>query len=123
MIEYSSEETLRIFLKVKAMKNLPELNTLLQYKNSAVIKRFQKKYPDFHNTAERIFLDMLRFLWLCQKHKEDTLKKNPESEGFHCEMHKEMIMIDEMWHTFILATKDYAQFCDDYFGTFIHHVP
>lgn len=34
-----------------------------------------------------------------------------------------MRIIDEMWHTFILLTKDYAAFCQQYFGEFMHHEP
>jgi hypothetical protein len=32
-------------------------------------------------------------------------------------------IVDEVWHAFILFTKDYAAFCDDVFGRFIHHAP
>ena len=105
------------------MKKLPDLAHVLQYKNPLVIKRFQFNYPDFHDTAHEIFQNMLRYLWLSQKYNIDS-KENKESVlGFSCVMHKEMVIIDEMWHTFILITKDYAQFCDDYFGVFLHHVP
>lgn len=31
--------------------------------------------------------------------------------------------IDHLWHTFIMFTKDYADFCDSVAGRFIHHVP
>jgi hypothetical protein len=31
--------------------------------------------------------------------------------------------VDELWHTFITFTLDYARFCDDVAGRFIHHVP
>jgi hypothetical protein len=31
--------------------------------------------------------------------------------------------IDAMWHTFLLFTKDYRQFCTDYLGMFIEHEP
>jgi len=31
--------------------------------------------------------------------------------------------IDAMWHTFLLFTKDYRQFCDAYLGRFIEHEP
>jgi hypothetical protein len=30
---------------------------------------------------------------------------------------------DEVWHAFILFTREYAEFCQDAFGMFIHHVP
>jgi hypothetical protein len=31
--------------------------------------------------------------------------------------------VDELWHTFITFTRDYARFCDEVAGRFIHHVP
>ena len=31
--------------------------------------------------------------------------------------------VDEVWHTFILFTREYAAFCQEAFGEFIHHVP
>jgi len=31
--------------------------------------------------------------------------------------------VDDVWHAFILFTREYAAFCQDAFGTFIHHVP
>lgn len=31
--------------------------------------------------------------------------------------------VDVGWHTFILYTRDYAEFCDRVAGRFIHHVP
>jgi len=31
--------------------------------------------------------------------------------------------IDEVWHAFILFTREYADFCQAVFGEFIHHVP
>ena len=31
--------------------------------------------------------------------------------------------MDEMWHTFVLFTKEYAAYCEEKFGRFVHHVP
>jgi hypothetical protein len=31
--------------------------------------------------------------------------------------------VDEVWHSFILFTREYAAFCQEAFGQFIHHVP
>jgi len=30
---------------------------------------------------------------------------------------------DELWHVFLLATKDYREFCNKYLGKFIEHYP
>ncbi|WP_431904663.1 glycine-rich domain-containing protein [Amycolatopsis thermoflava] len=32
-------------------------------------------------------------------------------------------LVDLGWHTFVLHTKDYAEFCDRVAGRFLHHVP
>lgn len=32
-------------------------------------------------------------------------------------------MVDEVWHQFILFTRDYDNFCRSVFGRFIHHQP
>lgn len=31
--------------------------------------------------------------------------------------------VDEVWHTFILFTISYMDFCNDVFGTYLHHQP
>jgi hypothetical protein len=33
------------------------------------------------------------------------------------------IVVDEMWHEFVLHTADYAAFCDAALGRFLHHQP
>lgn len=106
------------------MEKLPDLQTLLQYKNPLVIKRFCKQFPEYADQADFIFEDMLKYLWLCQKHALDTANTPHQPElQFTTVMHKEMIIIDEMWHAFILITKSYADFCQQYFGVFLHHIP
>ncbi|MFN8508995.1 MAG: hypothetical protein U0Z75_00230 [Deinococcaceae bacterium] len=37
--------------------------------------------------------------------------------------HAIALELDPFWHTHILFTKEYVQFCDDVFGQYIHHVP
>jgi hypothetical protein len=32
-------------------------------------------------------------------------------------------VVDDLWHEFILYTKNYQQFCEKAFGTFFHHTP
>lgn len=32
-------------------------------------------------------------------------------------------VVDDLWHTFILYTKDYRDFCENSFGRFIDHIP
>lgn len=32
-------------------------------------------------------------------------------------------VVDDLWHEFILFTRDYQKFCDKAFGQFLHHTP
>lgn len=38
-------------------------------------------------------------------------------------MYEIWFVIDEMWHIFILHSREYHRFCYEYFGTYIHHQP
>lgn len=103
---------------------LPELARLLKYESPLAIKRFKRNFPSLADDAENLFEDMLSYLWLC-RHHELALEQEPNNPDlqFNCVMHKEMRDIDEMWHTFILITKEYHQFCENFFGGYMHHVP
>lgn len=103
---------------------LPSLAHLLSYKNPNVVTRFKREFPHYQESAEQLFENMLKYLWICKKHSLDR-KANPQDEAldFVIVMHLEMQMMDDMWHNFILHTRDYAEFCQNYFGEFVHHVP
>ena len=113
-----------VFVFKNPEKPLPGLAKLLAYKSPIAIKRFKRNFPTLADDAENLFEDMLSYLWLC-RHHELALKQQPNNPDlqFSCVMHKEMRDNDEMWHTFILITKEYHQFCDHYFGGYMHHAP
>lgn len=103
----------------------PELTTLLRYTNIHILKRYEKDYPNNRLKAEEALQELLKFFWLSQKHKLE--QKNARASvnvlNFQAAIHEEMKEIDDMWHTFLLFTKDYMDFCEHYFGHFIHHSP
>lgn len=74
--------------------------------------------------AQIIFKDLLRFFWASEKHFGD-LQANPQKEEYQFVyiMDEAMKSIDQMWHIFLLYTKDYMDFCEQYFGEYIHHLP
>src|SRR5262249_52864847 len=74
--------------------------------------------------AEAIFDDLVRFLWGTRRHEID--KKNSPADdrlNFVYIMDAEMREIDQMWHVFLLYTRDYKNFCETYFGEILHHQP
>jgi hypothetical protein len=104
--------------------SLPTLENVLEYKNAPVLKLYIEKYPNHSLSAETAFREVLKYLWLTQKHAQD-FEQNPDDPALprNCSMLMSMREIDDMWHEFILFTEDYQEFCTRYFGTFIHHLP
>lgn len=100
------------------------LSDILKYEHPAVVKRFQKEFPQKASEAEVIFQDLMRFFWLSEKHHQDRMKDITNSDlKFVFIMDEEMKAIDQMWHVFLLYTKDYMDFCERYFKQYIHHLP
>lgn len=90
------------------------LQDVLAYNHPQVIRRYCLEQHAAPKEAKEVFREMLRWLYLCYR---------GANEGFACAMTPELAKIDEMWHTFVLFTPDYADFCERYFGFFLHHVP
>jgi hypothetical protein len=101
------------------------LSSLLSYQNDRVISRYIKDYPLAKMSAEDAFNELMKYIWLSMKHKNDKKAyPNDHSLNFMCTMHHEMKDIDNMWHTFLLFTQDYHNFCQEYLdGVFFHHEP
>lgn len=58
--------------------------------------------------AERVMDQALAFLFACAT---ATTALKPSK------------LVDVGWHTFVLYTQEYAEFCDRVAGRFIHHIP
>jgi hypothetical protein len=85
------------------------LAALLQYKNENVISRFTDLYDVPEHEAEDIFTETKKFLYISRQ------------PGVF--IPDELLIVDEMWHNFILFTSTYHEFCAHYFGGFLHHLP
>ncbi|KZN35948.1 hypothetical protein N480_18330 [Pseudoalteromonas luteoviolacea S2607] len=93
--------------------NHPPLEEVLAYHNQDIIDGFLKSLDVTEEEANNIFKDTLKWLWYC---------RHPDTQGSRT-IDKNLLIIDEMWHTFILYTNDYFKFCHKYFGMYIHHSP
>src|SRR5689334_9584208 len=91
----------------RAKAAIRSLQDVLAYSNDAVIERYQKDFGISPAEATLLFSDVKRFLWLASV--EGVVAPPPK--------------IDEGWHTFIIFTLDYKNFCERYFGRFMHHRP
>jgi len=94
------------------MKSSKELlfKEIDDYHHEEAIRRFMDDFDVTYEEAKDIFKEMKRFLCLVNEYPDDYIFT-----------HEPLWVIDEMWHTFILYTKDYYDFCMQFFGKIIHH--
>jgi hypothetical protein len=89
--------------------NHPQLIEILDYQNEDILSRFTDIFAVSEGEAAEIFTETKKFLYVCR-----------EPGVF---IPDELLIVDEMWHNFILFTKAYQQFCSQYFGSYVHHLP
>lgn len=84
------------------------MKNIFKYTNQNVIEKYSEEFNLSLSDAEFHFKGMIKFLITCSKSKMPCYPN---------------AILDNMWHTFILFTRDYYTFCNSYLGQFIHHVP
>jgi hypothetical protein len=94
---------------------------VLTYRQPEVVRKFVERYDVTPREARALFVEMLRWLWLAAAYRQDALAGRRGLPRLAIDT--PLVMLDEMWHTFLLFTHDYADFCARYLGTFVHHVP
>lgn len=80
----------------------------LSYDNPALVGRYAKRHGVPLDEAQRLFMECKKFLIVCALFPEPCSPSRA---------------IDQMWHHFILHTRDYSDFCWGLLGGFIHHRP
>jgi len=101
--------------------NLAPLEDVLAYQNDDVVIRFSTDNDISFDDSQEIFLETKRWLWICAKRK--IALDRGEIEFFNIPLFNEAFIIDSMWHTFLLFSEDYLNFCQKYFGFYVHHYP
>ena len=92
------------------------LDAVLAYRHPGVLARYVKDFGGDRGDAEELFGELMRWLYLCARATE------PGGSG-RLSMYPEILRIDDMWHVFLMHTREYADFCDRYLGRFVHHYP
>ncbi|MEO1518681.1 MAG: hypothetical protein AAFV95_26945 [Bacteroidota bacterium] len=103
-----------------ARSSVCTLDEVLAYQNKWIIHKFLEKYSLPFSEAEELFEQTKKWLWLNAISIEE---EQAGAESIELFIDGPMAMVDEMWHTFILFTREYKKFCRQYFGFFIHHGP
>ena len=78
------------------------------YENPAVVAKYATTHSLPAEVARAHFQALKHFLKQCSS---SSLEHFPSKE------------LDEVWHTFILFTEDYYEFCGRYLERFVHHYP
>ncbi|MHB1769713.1 MAG: glycine-rich domain-containing protein [Minisyncoccota bacterium] len=78
------------------------------YQHPILLNKIQMELGITRAEAEILFEDVKRFLALCVTTPQPLAPTKT---------------LDQGWHTFILFTKEYGQFCKDYCGRYVHHQP
>jgi len=95
------------------MRSQPDLHRVLLYRNDAVIRQFCLEHPEKSaEQAQQIFQDLLAWLWLSVDRTQRQLQTH---------MIAPLTELDNMWHAFILHTRLYTAFCEEYFQRYLHH--
>lgn len=81
---------------------------MTEYSNKLVINKLQADLSLSAANANVLFEDVKRFIALCACTPKPLAPPRP---------------IDRGWHQFILLTKDYAEFCENYCARYVHHQP
>ena len=84
-------------------------NAALNFPLTHIAARYQQMYDVPHAELLRHERELKRYLVLRSRMRNETLP-TPK-------------VVDQLWHVFLLYTRDYMAFCDVLGGGFIHHVP
>jgi hypothetical protein len=91
------------------MKTLRQLDfDAMADRYTPVVGKIAREHRVRRPTARRWFIEMLKFLDVCSQ--TDSSQAPP-------------VRVDKAWHTFILFTREYSEYCTRRFGSFIHHEP
>ncbi len=84
------------------------------------VYKFVEYYDVEESEAEAFFIEVKRWLWLCATnlHEQACGQSPPELL-----ITGSLFWLDEMWHTFLLFTEPYDDFCRQYLGRYVHHRP
>jgi hypothetical protein len=84
--------------------------TISEYPLDFVEQRLIKKGGFDEATAKAAVEELKKFLYICTVEEDKPIAMISST-------------VDEAWHTFILFTKEYENFCRNIAGRFLHHQP
>lgn len=107
-------------LSPPAESNISSLEDVLAYQNDDLVFKFMENWDLTEAETRELFEETKKWLWVSAK----AISARSRGEGGpKMVVAQSMILMDEMWHQFILFTRDYRLFCKEYIGFFLNHAP
>ncbi len=97
----------------------PTLDTVLNWQADDVVHAFATALGVTFEAAVAIFLEFKAMMWLMNEMDFD----GEGERGNSFVIDDSLVILDEIWHTFILHTNDYHHFCKQLLGHYVHHAP
>jgi hypothetical protein len=85
-----------------------------------IVRKFLESYDLPPDEARDLLVETKKWLWLFAKSQEDAAAGGAPPTLV---VDEPLRLLDEMWHTFILFTREYTDYCQKHFGRYIHHAP
>lgn len=83
----------------------------LQHECPFLIEKLLKEHiVETEEEAQALFMEVKKYLVLVQVDPQKSWQMYS-------------LRIDEVWHQFVLFTREYVDFCSTYFDVYVHHVP
>ncbi len=98
-------------------------DSALAFRCDDVLDKFCSNFEVTQREAESLFLEVKRWLWLSAVVHQRKVRGDEAAASVELIIDHDMTMIDEMWHTFVLFTREYHSFCAEFFGHYLHHAP
>ena len=96
-------------MQTEIRREIPKsVSDVLSYQHDRLIQRHSMDHEIPLEEANRRFTALKEFMIVCAVKPGYKVTSDP---------------IDSMWHTFLLFTKDYKNFCEENLGMFINHAP
>jgi hypothetical protein len=94
----------------------------LDYDNPAIVHKFLESWNLPVDEALDLFTETKRWLWLAATLRRAG-SRQPGAPPSSLAIDGPLVLLDEMWHTFILFTREYTEYCRARFGSYVHHAP
>jgi hypothetical protein len=112
---------LAIFVIIALIVGVPWFNSWRRLRRAEFIRTYRwppglldklsRKHPTLHRKETALVAHGLRHFFLAYLMSGGRFVSMPSQ------------VADDLWHEFILYTREYKNFCDKAFGTFLHHTP